>query len=228
MTKEDIPQLEQELIFKLDDIILNKTNRHEAFFEIGQQYLINLNSRPLFLKVVSIFDYFLKNEKKWVGQDFIVPEIYQANRHTSKEIVFRDMTYYVREDFMWSTLYKKYNYIQYDDNGTASLHEKPEIRITEMNMEKKYSKNEHGGLITTNVKPDLHKKLPTGFTVAQSNEIINAALVGYMTEEKAYKKEKNDKEEQYTENDFIEETNEVKTNKKEKKTPAKKTSKKKM
>jgi hypothetical protein len=229
MNQEKLPDLEADLKEILDKIIMNSVNRNESFYEIGQKYLLGLNHRPLFLKVVSIFDYFLKNEKKWVGKSFIVPEIYQANRHTTKEIVFRDMTYYVREDFMWSVLYKKYDYIKYDETGTAYLNEKPEVRITEMNMEKKYSKNEHGGLITTNVKPELSKKLPTGFTVAQSNEIINAALVGYMVEEKAYKNEKKVvQEDNYTEDDFLEENSEVANKNKTAKKTSKKTTKKKM
>lgn len=224
MEREILPELNSELKILLDKIILNEKNRNETFYEIGQKYLLKLSKRELFLETVNIFEYFLQNREKWVGENFIVPELYQSNRHTTKEIVFRDMTYYVRESFMWSVLYQKYEYIQYDEKGTAYLNKKPEVRITEMNMEKKYSKNEHGGLITTNVKPDPSKKLTTGFTVAQANEIINAALVGYLPEDKPYeintktksKKPTQKEVEEYTEEDFLKEAVDV-SDKKEKK-----------
>lgn len=237
MDKEALPELSEDLTKLLDKIILNQVNRNEAFYKLGQEYLLSLRKRELFLEVVSIFDYFLKNKDKWIGKDFIVPEIYRTNRHTTQEVVFRDITYYIREAFMWSTLYNQHDYINFNEEGVAFLNKKPEIRITEMNMEKKYTKNEHGGLIATNVKPDLNKKLPSGFTVEQSHEVINAALVGYMPEVQAYetKNERKNKkkplkevEDNYTEEDFIKENTEVAEKKEKANKTTKKTSKKKM
>lgn len=172
-------QYEPELVVLMDEILLNPNKRGELFNKIGQAHLKQLDERPLEEKVYSILEYFCLKAENWKGS-LMIPEFYKFNKTKN---VPKDISYAIKEYFMWSVLYPSEadNYFNHHDNGDIIVVSNPKVRITSKDTVKDVYKSSIGKekLVPVKLAPDF--KIKSGFTVSQKSSILNACIVGLIT-----------------------------------------------
>ena len=168
----------------LQEIIEQPFTRKDNFYNIGQNYFKPIEGKDLIDLVDSIWNYFCTHAEKWKGQ-LLLPQFYRYYQDKNHP---KDIWYTVKEYFMWAVFYPeelKEHFIM-KDNGNIDIIGDTTIRVINKEIKKESFIDSSGKKTMREIKPSIDFIIPSGFSIAQKDDIISTCIAGIMTHSPRY------------------------------------------
>jgi hypothetical protein len=161
----------------IEPIFSNTSSRSQILFQFGQKFLKNLDGISLQEKTYGLFEYLLEKIDNWAGT-LLIPESY---RH-DKSLKINYINYVIREFIGWSILYPKEvdTYFEVKNDGNIIPKENPVIRLVDKDKYKLVKKVVNGKNMSVKAKKETDKKLKSGFTLSQKDDILNVVIACFV------------------------------------------------